>query len=95
MKKKFDRYTIEVSNKKITRQPNGSLILEANLKGNIEIGIEIDNWTWRGDWFLSLFKNTVSDIERRYRIQRVDNDDNWDSENRIETNHVSMFVTER
>ena len=95
MKKKFDRYTIEVCDKDLTRMADGSLVIEATLKGDIEIGIEIDKWTWRGDWFVSLFQNHVKDISKRYRIHSVVNNDEWDSVNKTEINRVVMCLSER
>ena len=93
MKKKFGTYTINVFDKKQRQNTDGTISLEVTLSGCIEIGLEIDEWTWRGDWLLQLFfKDCYSD----YRIVSLQNNDNWSNQGSlIEVNRVQAVVQKR
>ena len=90
MKKKFGSYTINVEGKKRIRNPDGSLTLVVTLSGCIEIGLEIDEHTWRKDWFLSLFFN--HDISK-IRVKSIENRDSWSNDPcLLEVNTVTMVI---
>ena len=91
MKRKFDGYNIDVCNRELVRHPDGSITLKVVLLGNIEIGLEIDEWTWRGDWLLKLF---FKDNYTNYRIKNVQNNLSWNSETKMESNYVIAEVRE-
>ena len=93
MKRKFGSYTINVENKKITRNNDGTLTLEATLSGCIEIGLEIDRMTWREDWFLQLF---FKEEYNNYRLIDLENNDQWtQNPDFCEINKVRAIVQKR
>lgn len=83
MKKKFDGYTIEVINKVKRKLEPDLYRCSVDLKGDIEIGLHIDAWTWRGDWILKLF---FKDDYMKYSIRCIENNEALDS------NHVVILV---
>ena len=93
MKKKFGSYTININRKKITKNADGTLTLEVILSGCIEIGLEIDQYSWREDWLLRLF---FKDEYSKYRIISLENNDNWTSvPSLVEINVVKAIVEKR
>lgn len=93
MKKKFGTYTINVFDKKQRLNANGTIGLEVTLSGCIEIGLEIDQGTWRGDWLLRLFfRDQYSD----YYFVSLENNDRWSNNpSLIEVNRVQATVRKR
>lgn len=72
MKKKFDNYFINVTKPIKIKQDENTLITRVFLSGNIEIGIEIDQYTWRIDWIQDLiWKNNPE--KNLWAIQHIDN----------------------
>ena len=93
MRKKFGRYTINVFDKKKKKQEDGSIAIEATLTGCIEIGLEIDRYTWREDWFLKLF---FGDEAHEYELLSLENNDSWSKKTIItEINIVKAVVRKR
>lgn len=90
MRKKFGSYTINVVKKEKKINPDGLVVLTATLQGMIEIGIEIDRYTWREDWFLRLF---FGDNYSKYRIITLEN--NCHCSNCMDTNYVVVTARER
>ena len=90
MRKKFDRYTINISNKKKTANQ-----LSCTISGTIEIGIEIDEWTWRGDWLIDQFFPQNIQEKNIIRLSNIVN--NITMQNGVEYNNVqaSYIMTER
>lgn len=72
MRKNFDGYTINVTKPIKIKQDENTLIVRVFLSGNIEIGIEIDNWTWRIDWIQNLIWEN-SPEKNLWAIQKIDN----------------------
>lgn len=90
MKKKFGSYTINVNDKKVKKNPDGTLTLEVALSGCIEIGLEIEQYTWRADWLLKLF---FKDNYNNYRIVSIENNDSWSNKGSLtEINLVRATV---
>lgn len=95
-RRKFSSYRVDVTNIK-KGKPNketGEFNVSMVITGNIEIGIEIDEWTWREDWFREiLFKDKASD----YEIVKgsLKNTISWDQEKYTETNYVTARVARR
>lgn len=54
MKRKFDGYTIDVKKVKTTKIDNNTIEVVFDLSGNIEIGLEIDDFTWRSFFLYNL-----------------------------------------
>lgn len=93
MKKKFGRYTINVENKKRHVNPDGSINLEVALSGCIEIGLKIEQFTWRADWLLQLF---FKDDYAQYEFISLENNDSWSNyPNLIEVNIIRAVVRKR
>lgn len=73
MRKKMGRYMVDFT--KVTRKPylrkDGLYQTEAVIAGDIEIGIEIDPYTWTGDW---LGEATFGKSDcKNYRLINVEN----------------------
>lgn len=72
MRKKFDGYTITVTKPIKILQDENTLVVRVFLKGNIEIGLEIDRYTWRFDWIEDfIWKNNPE--KNLWAIQKIDN----------------------
>lgn len=70
-RRKFGGYTIDYKKLNVKKQPTeGTITCKVQLSGNIEIGIDIDDWTWRGDW---LTKMLFKDNPNNYRLKSVQN----------------------
>ena len=89
MKKKFGSYTINICDKKSHKNPDGTITLEVILSGCIEIGLEIEEYTWRKDWLLQLF---FKDKYMNYRVVSIENDDKWTNNPLTEINKVKAIV---
>lgn len=70
MKKKFDGYTVDFTKINQTTRSDGLIETQCAIMGNIEIGIEIDPLTFRGDW---LCKAIFKDESHKYRLLNVEN----------------------
>jgi len=82
MKKKFGRYCVNaVKNNKLSQRSDGLWEATITITGDIEIGIEIDPYTWRGDW-LSDFVLGKEDTGN-YRLINVENKFKGCSQNTI------------
>ncbi|MBO7734724.1 MAG: hypothetical protein J6S67_19345, partial [Methanobrevibacter sp.] len=70
MHKKFGRYTVNAT-KGIKRERSDGLIeTQTTIMGNIEIGLQIDPMTWRGDWLRDfMFGKDAA----KYRLLNVEN----------------------
>lgn len=73
MNKKMGRYKVDFT--KITRKPyrrtDGLYQTEAEIRGDIEIGLEIDPMCWTGDWLRDATFGAGSD--KKYRLLNVEN----------------------
>lgn len=70
MRKKFDKYVISVDKTLINEIDNVTFTTFTLITGDIEIGISIDEGTWRADW---LSKTIWGADAPRYRLLRVKN----------------------
>lgn len=92
MKKKFGGYTIHCDKARLiptTKSWNGkqNYELRVELWGNIEIGIEVDKWTWRGDWILA---HAFKENAHNYRITKIEQHNFY--EDHIEHNQITAQV---
>ena len=72
MRKKFDGYTINITKPIKILQDENTLVVRVFLKGNIEIGLKIDRYTWRFDWIEDfIWKNNPE--KNLWSIQQIDN----------------------
>lgn len=62
MKKKFDYCTINVHKNKTIPIDSEHCECSLTLSGNTELGLEINQWTWRADWLAEV---TFKDPEER------------------------------
>lgn len=90
MRKKFGGYTINIIKKTKEVHEDGLIVLTATISGNIEIGLDIDRYTWREDWFLQLFfKGEYS----KYRAITLENHTKYENYN--EVNYITATVRRR
>lgn len=89
MKKKFGRYTINVWDKKKRKQEDGTIACEVTLTGCIEIGLEINQYTWQADWLLKLF---FKDKYNDYRIISLENNDSWTNKTVVTEINIVKFI---
>lgn len=72
MRKKFGGYKINISKPIKILQDENTLVARVFLEGNIEIGLEIDRYTWRFDWIEDfIWKNNPE--KNLWAIQKIDN----------------------
>lgn len=72
MRKNFDGYTINITKPIKILNDENTLVVRVFLKGNIEIGLEIDRYTWRFDWIENfIWKNNPE--KNLWSIQQIDN----------------------
>jgi len=68
--RKFDGYTVDFT--KLNKKIRSDRLIETQsaLMGNIEIGIQIDPMTWRGDWLRKMVFGKEAD---NYQLINVEN----------------------
>lgn len=72
MRKKFDGYTINITKPIKILNDENTLVVRVFLKGTIEIGLEIDRYTWRFDWIEDfIWRNNPE--KNLWSIQQIDN----------------------
>lgn len=71
MRKKFGGYSIDATKLKKHTRNDGLLQTTTILEGNIEIGIDIDPYTWRGDWLRDFLFG--KDSWKEWRLINVEN----------------------
>lgn len=71
MKRKFGGYTINAKKISGAQKADGTIVTETLLEGDIEIGIDIDPHTWRGDWLRDFIFG--KDSWESYRLLTVAN----------------------
>jgi len=72
MRKNFDGYTINITKPIKILNDENTLVVRVFLKGNIEIGLKIDRYTWRFDWIEDfIWKNNPE--KNLWSIQQIDN----------------------
>lgn len=71
MRKKFGGYSINAV--QVGRSVRGDKLIQTStiLEGNIEIGIDIDPYTWRGDWLREFIFGKGT--QRQWRLINVEN----------------------
>lgn len=70
MKKKFGRYTVDFTKLNQIIRSDGLVETQCAIMGNIEIGIEMDILSYRGDWLReAIFKNKAD----KYRLINIEN----------------------
>lgn len=72
MRKNFDGYIINITKPIKILNDENTLVVRVFLKGNIEIGLKIDRYTWRFDWIEDfIWKNNPE--KNLWSIQQIDN----------------------
>ena len=87
MKKKFGTYRVDFKKigKPVVRE-GGLVETKALITGDIEIGIDIDLYSWTGDW---LREATFGDEASEYRLVTIVNSYQEDNEKGEEVNKVT------
>lgn len=68
----FGGYKVKVKRGDLTKIGEGEYMSVIEIIGDIEIGIEIDNMTWREDWLRNILFGEGASI-RDYRIVSINN----------------------
>lgn len=95
MRKKFGGYTIHCDKARLiptnkNRSGTQNYEIRVELWGNIEIGIEIDEGTWRADWLLT---HALKDQASNYHIVRLEQ--NMFYVDHVEHNQITALVEAR
>jgi hypothetical protein len=85
---KFGGYKVKVKKSPLTKIEEGEYKSVIEIIGDIEIGIEIDNMSWREDWLREIVfgKNTSA---KSHRISSIDNHLNNNGD--VPSNVVTSF----
>ena len=95
MRKKFGGYTINCDKARLTpttKSWSGKQNYEVRVElwGTIEIGIDVDEWTWRADWLL---EHALKEKASEYHITKLEQ--NMFYVDYVEHNQITALVEAR